>query len=422
MVQGTDGNLYGRTGGGGVKGGGTIFKMTPSGQLTIIYNFCAQPKCADGSGPNPMILGTDGNFYGTTWAGGGVGGLDGRGCTVFKITPAGMLTTLYSFCSQPDCSDGFAPAAPLMQGADGNFYGTTTGYGDETNDKGTIFQITPDGKLTTFYRFCSQTNCLYSYGMFAGVAQGADGDFYGTDRGGGKNQCGDVFKVSVTGSLTTLYSFCSQPDFVDGFAPESGVIQGIDGNSYGTTLSGGIYDYGTVFSMTPDGVLTSLYSFCSVYRCKDGISPYYGLIQASDSNFYGTTQSAIFSITSAGAFTTLYKSGYPNGALVQATNGLFYGATFKYGGKRGTIYSLAVGLSSFVETVQPSGHAGQTIMILGQDFTGTTDVSFNGTAASFSVMSDTFLKAIVPGGATSGSIAAATPGGTLISNKPFAVR
>jgi hypothetical protein len=101
---------------------------------------------------------------------------------------------------------------------------------------------------------------------------------------------------------------------------------------------------------------------------------------------------------------------------------LFYGATFKYGGKRGTIYSLAVGLSSFVETVQPSGQVGQTIMILGQGFTGTTGVSFNGTAASFNVMSDTFLKAVVPSGATSGSISVTTPGGTLISNKPFVVR
>lgn len=157
LVQGFDGNVYGTTQAGGdhlnpCQGGcGTVFRMTPTGQLTVLYDFCAQTGCPDGSSPTNLILAANGEFYGTTFYGGAAG--DG---TVFRITDAGKLTTLYSFCSLAYCADGIWPQG-LVQAANGNFYGITQEGG--SNGDGTVFEITPAGKLTTLYNFCSQTNC-----------------------------------------------------------------------------------------------------------------------------------------------------------------------------------------------------------------------------------------------------------------------
>jgi uncharacterized repeat protein (TIGR03803 family) len=144
LVQGTDGNLYGATSVAGANGGGNVFKITPSGSLTVLYNFCAQPNCADGSYPLWLVLGTDGNFYGLA----GLGGAHSSG-TVFKITPGGTLTTLYNFCTLANCTDG-GFATGLVQGTGGNFYGTTTGGGNSTQN-GVVFKITPEGAFTTLY-------------------------------------------------------------------------------------------------------------------------------------------------------------------------------------------------------------------------------------------------------------------------------
>jgi uncharacterized repeat protein (TIGR03803 family) len=126
LLQATDGNLYGTTQSGGANGLGTVFQITPSGQLTTLYSFCAQSSCTDGeSAYAGVVQATNGNFYGTTQLG-GANICNGAGCgTVFKITPDGVLTTLYSFCSQSGCTDGEYPLAGLIQANDGNFYGTT---------------------------------------------------------------------------------------------------------------------------------------------------------------------------------------------------------------------------------------------------------------------------------------------------------
>lgn len=134
LVQGLDGDLYGTTASGGLFSSGTVFKITPAGALTTLYNFCSLPSCADGADPSAaLVLGTDGNFYGTT-----VNGGSANEGTIFKITHAGVLTTLYSFCVQAGCADGANPLAPLLQGDDSNFYGTAA-YGG-TNEWGTIFK------------------------------------------------------------------------------------------------------------------------------------------------------------------------------------------------------------------------------------------------------------------------------------------
>jgi uncharacterized repeat protein (TIGR03803 family) len=207
------------------------------------------------------------------------------------------LTNLYSFTGQ---ADGGYPVSGLIQGSDGNFYGTTL-EGGWRPSWGTVFRISPGGTLTTLYMF----NGPYgdpSDGAFpnSGLVQGNDGNFYGTTFRGGTGPsaaddgCGIVFRVSPSGVETNLYSF---PYYVNGGFPTAGLVQGYDGNFYGTTESGGAYaysggDFGTVFRISPSGVLTTLYSFSN--SPSDGAVPSYsGLIQGSDSNFYGTTAGSL---------------------------------------------------------------------------------------------------------------------------------
>jgi uncharacterized repeat protein (TIGR03803 family) len=295
LVQTTNGDLYGTTFLGGANGNyGTVFKMPPSGTLTTIYSFCSQSGCTDGYQPvGGLIQAANGNLYGTTEYGGANSPEDcpsGACGTVFEVTPSGTLTTLYSFCSQPGCTDGATPVAGLIQATNGNLYGTTEFGG--ANGVGTVFQITPNGTLRTIYSFCSQSGCTDGYQPTAGLVQATNGDFYGTTQFGGAYGLydGTVFKITPGGTLTTLHSFCSQPACADGYEPFFGsLIQGSNGDLYGTTHFDGTGTYGTVFKMTPSGTLTTIHSFCSQPGCTDGAQPYGGLAQATDGNFYGTT-------------------------------------------------------------------------------------------------------------------------------------
>ena len=260
-------------------------------------------------------------------------------CTIFVVcaataiaAPAQTFTTLHIF----DGTDGEYPAAGLVQGTDGNFYGTT-GYGGATTCTygcGTIFKITPAGTLTTLHSF-DYTDGEYPLGV--GLVQATDGNFYGTTYSGAAYGYGTVFKITPASALTTLHSF----DSTDGADPEAGLVQGTDGSFYGTTYFGGAYNYGTIFKITPAGTLTTLHSF----DYTDGEYPLGGgLVQATDGNFYGTTSEVangygtVFKITPTGTLTTLHSfhvtdGAYPE-ALVQATDGNFYGTT-SFGGTAG---------------------------------------------------------------------------------------
>ncbi|MGA2590581.1 MAG: choice-of-anchor tandem repeat GloVer-containing protein [Bryobacteraceae bacterium] len=431
LVQATNGDLYGTTGLGGANAAGTVFKITPSGTLTTFYSFCSQSGCTDGSRPYAgLIQATNGDFYGTTYFGGGAKD-DG---TVFKITPSGALRTLYSFCSQSGCTDGGLPDAGLVQAANGNFYGTTDGGG--ANAAGTVFKITTGGKLTTLYSFCAQSGCTDGQYPDAGLIQATNGDFYGTTSG--SSGVGTVFKITTGGKLTTLHSFCSQSGCTDGQYPYAGLVQATNGDFYGTTSAGGASGHGTVFKITPSGALRTLYSFCSQSGCTDGSGPYAGLIQATNGDLYGTTEyggaygyGTVFEMTPGGTLTTLYsfcaQSGctdgqYPYAGLVQDTNGTFYGTT-EYGGAYGdgTIFTLSVGLGPFVRTLPTSGKVGAAVKILGTGLTGSTSVTFNGTAATFTVVSASEITTTVPVGATTGTAQVVTPSATLSSNVPFQV-
>lgn len=447
LIQGIDGNLYGTTyvGGSGVYCCGAVVKIYPSGDLTSLHL-----NDRDGAKPYAgLVLATDGNFYGTTLQGG-----EHNGGEIFRVSPKGELTTLYSFCGQSSCPYGTLPYGSLVEGLDGNLYGTTYSGGDGTchapSGCGTVFRITLQGALTTLHAFSGADGTA----PYAGLVQSLDGSsFYGTTSEGGTGAfceyppgCGTAFTITPSGQLTTLYSFCSQPNCVDGQYVLAGLIEATDGDFYGTTEAGGEGSVecsegcGTIFKITSAGSLTTLHSFNDL---TDGAYPDAALVQGTDGNFYGTTVGtsgggSVFSMNSTG--TLVYQYGFsllgdganPVGGLLQATSGIFYGTTAAGGNDIGpscqnngydgcgTIYQL-FGLRPFVAFVRNPARVGQQFGILGQEFTGTTSVSLNGSETVFTVKSDTFITAVVPSGATTGYVTVTTPTGVLTSNLPFHV-
>ncbi|HTA25958.1 MAG TPA: choice-of-anchor tandem repeat GloVer-containing protein [Terriglobales bacterium] len=447
LTQGIDGNFYGVTaeGGSGSNPVGTVFKVTPAGHLTSLYNFCSQSNCADGASPeSALLLATDGNFYGTASEAGGniVGG------TVYKITSLGKLTTLYSFCAEDNCTDGASPQGGVVEGVDGNFYGTTRDGGNgplciSNGYCGNVFKMTPSGAVTTIYNFCSLPNCTDGLLPTTPLVQGTDGNLYGATSQFDTFPA-TIFKITTSGKLTTLYTFCEQQGCTNGDAANA-LLLGTDGNFYGITSRGGASGpngLGTVFKMTPGGTLTTLYSFCSLPSCLDGADPGGGLVEGTDGNFYGTTSEGgqygsgtlggtIFKITPQGTITTLYSfcAQQPNcadgtdpfGPPTQGTDGNFYGTTSGGNVGSGTIYKLATGLGPFIRFLPAGGKVGSEVGILGTNLTGATSVMFNGSSAKFSVPLPTLILTHVPTGAKSGMIKVTTPSGTLTSNVPFHV-
>ncbi len=442
LVQGTDGQLYGTAANGGGTGVGTAYKITTGGAFTQLYSFCLQTSCSDGELPNAgLVMTRNGNFYGTTTCTNNCA--SGPGGTIFEITSSGTYSLLHTFVG----TDGEGPYSNMTLGSDGNLYGTTL-YGGNLSSCGgvgcgTVFKITPQGKFTLLYVFQRGSDW---YAPFGRLIQRSNGNFYGVTAYGGNYNFtggggGTVFEITPAGKLTTLYSFCSQSGCPDGQGPYGGVVQTSNGTVYGTTAYGGATNtYGTLFKLVGKK-LTTLYNFCSLPNCADGNYPYGGLIQASDANLYGTTNGggpsagSVFEfILPSGTLNTLYtfcsQSQCPDGAwpygggLLQATDGNFYGTT-EQGGEQnqyGTIFSISNGLGPFVQAVTNSGKVGAKITILGTSLTGTTAVTFSGTAATFTVNSTgTAITATVPGGATTGLVQAITPGGTLSTTVPFKV-
>lgn len=421
LTQGVNGELYGTTTLGGADSSGEAFSVTLSGNVTVLHSFCSQPNCSDGLYPSsPLLLASDGNFYGTA----GAGGANGEG-TIFKISQSGKFTTIYSFCAQTNCADGSGPFGPLLEGSDGNLYGTTLGGPRYCPDGGcgTLYKFSSKG-LTNLYTFCVLSNCTDGDVPNGGLIQ-IGGDFYGTTLAGGTDDEGTVFRISPSGVLTTVHSFGTQAG--DGYQPQTGLVQASNGNVYGATSE-------TLFMIDHAGTLTTLES-CGGSSCPSGTqSP---LVEGTDGNLYDASYygglfsgGVISNLSLGGDFTVLYNfctadgcsEGYnPSGGLTESTNGTFYGTTsYSYSGG-GTIYGLDMGLRPFVAFIRASGEVGQTVGILGQGFTGTTEVSFDGTPAKFTVVSGTFIEAIIPAGATSGYVKVAAPGGTLKSNMAFRV-
>jgi len=411
FAQARDGNLYSTSQAGGNTDNGTVFRLTPSGTMTVVYNF----DDTHGAQPNGgLTLGTDGYLYGTTY----YGGSTGFG-TIFKITTGGTLTSLHTFNGT---TEGNGPLAAPIEGLDGSFYGTTSDGGEEVF--GTVYKMTPAGAVSVLYTFGGSVRYPYA------LTLGTDGDFYGTFTGGGTDGYGGIFKITPSGAFTVLYNF----DDTNGASPESKVIQVSDGSFYGTTNDGGSGSAGVVYKLT-SGVLTDLFSFANNGL---GYGPYAGLLEATDGNFYGAAESnpgvslgVIYQLTPSGTYSMLfnltntggaYSGAYPQVPLFQHTTGTIYGDTEGGGSAgEGVLFELDMGLGPFVSLLPTVAKDAKTVEFLGQGFTGTTAVSFNHTPAAFQVVSDTYLTATVPSGAKTGFVTVTTPGGTLTSSKKFLV-
>ena len=359
-IRATDGNLYGATLQGGTTSHGLIYKLTRQGKLSALYMFCSQPNCTDGSSPEfGPILGKDGSLYGTT----SNGGANNLG-VVYKITLSGNLSVLHSFCH---CAEGWYPNS-LVEDGKGGFFGTT--LEDGSHQFGAIFHLSAQGKMTTLYNFCdSQPTCIDAYsntGEPQPLIRGADGNIYGITTTGGQSfylcspgGCGTVFKITPRGQFSIVYSFCSLANCADGGSP-AWLILGSDGNFYGTTsLGGSEASGGTVFQLTTSGVLNPLHSFSAAKGSGSGYAPY-NLIQANNSMLYGTTFfggnnegsqcqqigcGTVFSVTSSGAFESLHSfsasDGYAPAGVAQTSDNTLRGTT-SYGGahKDGVIFSI----------------------------------------------------------------------------------
>jgi uncharacterized repeat protein (TIGR03803 family) len=429
LVQGSDGNFYGTTTKGGASNQGTVFKMTPGGALAWVVELTGTTGINKGSEPTAGLMqGSDGNFYGTT----SKGGASNQG-TVFKLTSSGMLETMVEFTDNEGSNKGRNPKHELVQGSDGNFYGTTNAGGGPS-DQGTVFKMSPLGMLETLVEFEGAGPNKNGSNPDAGLVRGSDGNFYGTTYHGGIggvsngiNGFGTAFSMTLSGELTTLVEFTSIGVNNKGSSPEASLAQDSDGNLYGTTRVGGTVSFpdgietrGTVFKLAPTRELTTLVRFTENGTENRGCFPMAGLVPDSNGNFYGTTScggmsgfGTVFKMTSGGALTTLVeftgnvgdKKGIsPKAGLVQDSLGNFYGTTSGGGdtsNNHGTVFKMT-----------PGGALETLVMFTG---TGTMNKGSNPQAGLMLGGDGNFYGTTASGGDASnhGTVFKMTPGGTL---------
>jgi uncharacterized repeat protein (TIGR03803 family) len=335
--------LYGTTYFGGTNNLGTVYTLAKDGAESVLHSFGSG---SDGADPEAgLVADAKGNLYGTTYN----GGTEDRG-TVFKITPKGHETVLYSFCpNYPHCTDGFNVSSSLILDSKGNLYGTT--YAGGADSLGTIFEVTPDGTETVLYSFKGGDD---GADPSAGLIVDASGNFYGTTYDGGASDLGTVFELAANGTESVLYSFKGGSD---GENPVASLILDGQGNLYSTTYSGGSSDNGTVFKLAPDGTETVLYTFAGG---SDGTSPDSSVAMDKKGNLYSSTLyggnmtdcggngcGTTFKLAPDGTKTILHAfagsdGAQPSGSLLAGKKGEFFGTTYNGGGSTdsGVIYEL----------------------------------------------------------------------------------
>ena len=408
LVQTSDGTFFGVAFDGGANGSGAVFSYkTGDPSPTAIYSFgelqgsAATGIQTNGDGANPLgglTVGRDGNFYGTTSAGGATGS-----GTIFRITPAGVLTTLYTFSATNanQNADGRMPEGKLVQVADGSFFGNAVLGG--AFGAGTLFKITEAGAFTLEYTFpaldANNSNATGSWPA-AGLLLANDGNMYGAARYGGANGLGTIFSLSQQGVFQLLHTFSASPlaSNADGGSPTAGLMQARDGNLYGTSIVGGSENYGTIFRIGTGGVFSTLYSFNSN---SQGADPFDGygttgpLIEGPDGTLYGTTyqggaaSGTVFGISPTGAYSLMFSFGSDSGSSVNPSGGLIIGAD-------GNLYGVTAGVNSLSNIVPGSIYMLRTqstppltltlspsTVYLGQDFTVTWSSAPNSLCQGF---------------------------------------
>jgi uncharacterized repeat protein (TIGR03803 family) len=419
LLQGADGKFYGLNTTGGRSGNGTIFSITPGGgDFDVLNTFTQSDQGYQPEGG--LVQASDGNFYGAT----SEGGANGYG-TLYQVIPStGKLKILFAFA---DGNPGANPVGALIQGLDGFLYGTAEFGGADTY--GTVFRADISTGVTTV--LAEIGGGADGIEPESDLIQGTDGNFYGTTSQGGANDLGTIFQITPEGAFTVLYTFTGG---TDGGTPERGVIQGTDGAFYGVANAGGIGGAGLIYKLTVTGTtaaFTTIYAFEPTLG--DGTNAIGGLVQASDGNFYGTTSTGgsngdgtVYRVTPAGGFLTIYDftdsgdSGDPISGLTQGIDGRLYGTTAGESDSDGSIYAIDLGLAAPTPVVTlftpTSANVGNTIEVDGRHLVGTTAVSFTAAggktvaATSFSLASGTYLTAVVPTGAITGPISVTANG------------
>jgi len=417
MAQGRDGNFYGISSSGNGCCQGVFYKIDSTGLMTAL-SAMAQSQ---GTNCNGVVLATDGNFYGTCYSDPTNNG------TLIKLTPTGAITVLHTFLGTT--ADGCHPLAPPIQGTDGSLYGTTGFCG--ANGYGTVYKLSPSRTYTQLYSFQGPPSDTAEP---LGLVEGTDGNLWGMGSGWIVSN-GAVFKISAAGKETLVYAF--KGGTADGQNPFTSLIQGADGNYYGTTEFGGTDNYGTIFKLTPAGVETVLYNFPNQ---ADGAYPRLPLTQGLDGLLYGIAtdcagggcaQAGLFDVTTKGAYRNLYlyPLGQPNtiqpfAPLLLSTNGTFYSTTFQGGvAVNGTFYSVSTNYSPFISLVNVrGGKEGTQVGILGQGFSAASVVKFGGTVATTTKLTGkTFILATVPSAALTGKVTVTTGSATLSTISAFKV-
>ncbi len=437
LVQGRDGNLYGTTSPSAVVG--KAFRITPTGAYTVLHSF--NPVVASlKPAPSVLMLGLDGNFYGTTTNGNAAGG------TLFKMTPVGAVTVLHQFGTVLNdgysIDNGILRPTPPVQTADGTLYGTTTSGGQ--NGVGTVYKLTAAGNYSIIHHFVNAVSD--GSRPSASLIIGNDGNLYGTTTFGGQPSAttGTVYRITPSGVTKILHSFNTISD--GGYQPQAPLIKGMDGNLYGTTFGrADLNTQGNIFKITPAGVYTSLHELDFFHDVDRGAYPNAGLVQASDGFLYGVTSrggvapglfandaGVVFNITRQGLFDVTHifdktiDGSRPLYSLVQHTNGKLYGATqFSKTGLNpvgnGSIFSLDVGARPFVLAQPSSGKAGGSVGLFG-DFTGVSSVTFNGIPASVTGTGNSFRTVTIPVGPATGLIKINKPAGSISGFNTFFVQ
>lgn len=373
----SNGKLYGVTLGSGTGSSGTIFTSSLSGEIITIINFTGNDGDFPGQGPLSLNEAPEGTIYGLTSSGGAAD----KG-TIFKLTTANQFQSLVAFTGTPEGVPGAFPAGSLAFGADGFIYGTTSRTdGNLSSPGGTVFKMSPAGQLTTLAQL--QNSAAAPFGSFpsSGLVLANDGCFYGaTSRGGFGGDFGTILKITPTGEVVTRLSFrAGVPlgnDRTAGVGPIAGLVEGPDGSLYGTTGSGGLREAGTVFKMKKSGGVSYLAEFSGSIGGTIGNRPEGPLHITADGTIYGTTlgttpflKPTLFRISPSGEFTTLVDflatggtlpPAFPRGTLVRDGTGNLFGVCSNGGLGGGVIYKVSSEGSFSILHSFSSGVSGRT--------------------------------------------------------------